>query len=299
MGAVFTIDAGVSFLDTLAAGLMARAGGEPLVLARMTVLLPTRRAARSLAEAFLRQGNGRPLLLPRLVPVGDVDAEELAILADESTGDDATDLPPAVPDLVRRLMLTRLVLGWGQARAGAGPARAAQAAPLAAELARFLDEVSAEGCSLANLDRLVPAEHAAHWQQVVKFLAIVSDHWPKALAEIGCLGAADRRNRVLERQAEAWRQRPPADPVIAAGITGGVPAVAALVATVARLATGIVVLPGLDREADTVEWDAIAADPAHPQYLLARLLARLELLPAQVTVWPTGSGANPARAALV
>src|SRR5579872_6759572 len=200
MGAVFSIDAGVPFLDALAAGLLERASGEPLTLARMTVLLPTRRAARSLAEAFLRQGNGRPLLLPRLVPVGDVDADELAILADEGVGDEAIDLPPAVPDLTRRLMLTQLVLGWGKTPAGAGPASAAQAAPLAAELARFVDEVAAEGCALANLDRLVPAQHAAHWQQVVKFLQIVSDHWPKALAEIGCLDVADRRNRVLDRQ---------------------------------------------------------------------------------------------------
>lgn len=301
MGAVFSIDAGVPFLDALAAGLLARAGGEPLALARMTVLLPTRRAARSLAEAFLRQGNGRPLLLPRLVPVGDVDADELAILADESAGDDAIDLPPAVPDLARRLMLTRLVLGWGKTPAGAGPASAAQAAPLAAELARFVDEVAAEGCTLANLDQLVPSQHAAHWQQVVKFLQIVADHWPKALAEIGCLDAADRRNRVLERQAEAWRRQPPADPVVAAGITGGVPAVAALVATVARLPTGIVVLPGLDRTAETAEWEAAAVDPTHPQYLLTRLLARLEMLPGQVAAWPSPmvAGANPARAALV
>ncbi|HEV2162624.1 MAG TPA: double-strand break repair protein AddB [Stellaceae bacterium] len=301
MGAVFSIDAGVPFLDALATGLLARTRGEPLALARMTVLLPTRRAARSLAEAFLRQGNGRPLLLPRFVPVGDVDAEELAILADEGTGDEAIDLPPAVPDLTRRLMLTRLVLGWGQTPAGAGPTRAAQAAPLAAELARFVDEVAAEGCTLANLDRLVPAQHAAHWQQIVKFLAIVADHWPKALAEIGCLDAAERRNRVLERQAEAWRRQPPADPVIAAGITGGVPAVAALVVAVARLPTGIVVLPGLDRTAETAEWEAIAADPAHPQYLLARLLARLEMLPGQVAAWPspTNGDSNAARAALV
>ncbi|MGH6976811.1 MAG: double-strand break repair protein AddB, partial [Stellaceae bacterium] len=301
MGAVFSIDTGEPFLDALAAGLLARTGGEPLALARMTVLLPTRRAVRSLAEAFLRQGNGRPLLLPRLVPVGDVDADELAILADESAGDEAIDLPPAVPDLTRRLMLTRLVLGWGQTPAGAGPASAAQAAPLAAELARFVDEVAAEGCTLANLERLVPAQHAAHWQQVVKFLAIVADHWPKALAEIGCLDVADRRNRVLERQTEAWRRQPPVDPVIAAGITGGVPAVAALVAAVARLPTGIVVLPGLDRTAEIAEWEAMAADPAHPQYLLARLLARLEMLPAQVAAWssPTVAGAHAARAALV
>ena len=301
MGAVFSIDASVPFLDALAAGLLARAGGEPLALARMTVLLPTRRAARSLAEAFLRQGNGRPLLLPRLVPVGDVDADELAILADESAGDEALDLPPAVPDLVRRLMLTRLLLGWGQTPAGAGPANAAQVAPLAAELARFVDEVAAEGCTFANLDRLVPAQHAAHWQQVVKFLGIVARHWPKALAEIGCLDVADRRNRVLEGQAAAWRRQPPRDPIIAAGITGGVPAVAALVAAVARLPTGIVVLPGLDRTAETAEWEAIAVDPAHPQYLLARLLARLEMLPRQVAVWPSpmAADANPARAALV
>ncbi|MGH6968744.1 MAG: double-strand break repair protein AddB, partial [Stellaceae bacterium] len=291
MGAVFAIDAGVPFLDALAVGLMARAGNDPLALARMTVLLPTRRAARALAEAFLRQGAGRPLLLPRLVPVGDVDADELAILADEGAGDDALDLPPAVPDLTRRLMLARLVFGWGAAR-GAGPASVAQAAPLAAELARFLDEVAAEGCGLANLDRLVPERHAKHWQQVVQFLAILSEHWPKALAEIGCLDAADRRNRLLEHQAEAWRQRPPSDPVIAAGIAAGMPAVAALVAAVARLPTGVVVLPGLDRAADAAEWEAVAADPAHPQYLLARLLARLELTPGQVAAWPAPSVAG-------
>ncbi|MDE2228493.1 MAG: double-strand break repair protein AddB [Alphaproteobacteria bacterium] len=300
MGAVFTIDTGTPFLDALAAGLAARAGTDPLALARMTVLLPTRRAARSLAEAFLRQGDGRPLLLPRLVPVGDVDAEELAILADEAAGDGMLDLPPAVPELKRRLMLAQLVLAWGKAR-GAGPANAAQAAPLAAELARFLDEVASEGCTLANLDRLVPAQHAAHWQQVVRFLAIVSEHWPNALAEIGCLDAADRRNRVLERQAAAWRQNPPAHPVIAAGITGGVPAVAELVAAVARLPNGMVVLPGLDRAADAAEWEAIAADPAHPQHLLARLLARLELTPGKVATWPAVApgGGNPARSALL
>jgi ATP-dependent helicase/nuclease subunit B len=300
MGAVYTIDAGVPFLDALAAGLMARAGGDPLTLARATVLLPTRRAARSLAEAFLRQGDGRPLLLPRLVPVGDVDADELALLADDGADDATLDLPPAVPELKRRLLLAQLVLRWGQAR-GVGPIAAAQAVPLAAELARFLDEVAAEDCSLANLDRLVPEAHAAHWQQVVKFLGIISEHWPQTLAEVGCLDAAERRNRVLARQAEAWRTQPPAEPVIAAGITGGVPAVAALVATVAALPHGAVVLPGLDRDADATEWEAITSDPAHPQHLLARLLARLEVAPSKIATWPAPGivGANPARSALL
>src|SRR5665213_4303539 len=145
MKPVFSIDAGVPFLDALATGLLARAGGNPLDLARMTVLLPTRRAGRALAEAFLRAGAGKPMPLPRLVPVGDLDAEELAILTDESAGPEGLDLPPPVPDLARRLMLARLVLRWGERR-GIGRLSAAQAAPLAAELARLLDEVGAEGC---------------------------------------------------------------------------------------------------------------------------------------------------------
>ncbi|WP_198371187.1 hypothetical protein, partial [Roseomonas rosulenta] len=52
------------FLDTLAAGVLARMPPEaPDALARTTILLPTRRAARALREAFLRAAGGRALLL--------------------------------------------------------------------------------------------------------------------------------------------------------------------------------------------------------------------------------------------
>jgi ATP-dependent helicase/nuclease subunit B len=279
MPSVFTISADRPFLDALAEGLSAGAGDDPLALARMTVLLPTRRAARALAEAFLRLSGGRALLLPRLVPVGDVDAEELGLL-----GADALDLPPAVPALERALALTRLVLAFGRAR-GSGPASAGQAAPLAQALARFLDEVETEDGDFSRLATLVPAEHAQHWQEVLSFLAILTEQWPRHLAELGALDPAHRRNRLLRAQVEAWRRRPPAHPVIAAGLTGGVPAVAELLAAVAALPRGIVVLPGLDRTADAASWAAIAADPAHPQHLLSQLLARLELSPSEVREW--------------
>src|SRR5665213_3428994 len=117
MAAVFTIAPELPFLDTLVAGLRAQAGADPLALARCTVLLPTRRAARALGEAFLRASFGQALLLPRLVPVGDLDAEELALLGDEGDGIDGFEIPPAVPDLRRRLMLAKLVLAWGRAQA--------------------------------------------------------------------------------------------------------------------------------------------------------------------------------------
>src|SRR5258708_7779974 len=118
---VYTIALGVPFLDALAAGLLARAGAEPLALAEMTVLLPTRRACRGLAEAFLRRAGDRALLLPRLVPIGDVDAAELDLAMGEETAlGAALDLPPAISETERHLLLTRLILAQGAAE-GAGP----------------------------------------------------------------------------------------------------------------------------------------------------------------------------------
>src|SRR3989338_2613559 len=75
----FTIPAGVAFADALAAGILAKSGDDPLGLARVTVLVPTRRARRSLAEAFLRRSGGRALLLPRMVALGDVDEDEILL----------------------------------------------------------------------------------------------------------------------------------------------------------------------------------------------------------------------------
>ena len=53
VASLFTIAPGASFVDALAQGLAARFGAAPEVLADITVLLPTRRACRALADAFL------------------------------------------------------------------------------------------------------------------------------------------------------------------------------------------------------------------------------------------------------
>ena len=108
------IPAGVSFVDALAQGLLSRWGDDPLALASATILLPTRRACRALQEAFLRAAEGRPLMLPRLLPLGDLDAEELLLSGDEALSSDALsgDLPPAMPALQRQLLLARLILAW-------------------------------------------------------------------------------------------------------------------------------------------------------------------------------------------
>jgi len=289
--AVYSIAPGLGFVDALAAGVRAETGDDPLALARVTILLPTRRACRALQEAFLRLSDGRPLLLPRLLPLGDVDDDDLALAADAAD----IDLPPAIPPLRRQLMLARLI----HARDAA--LEIDQAAQLAGELARLLDQVQTERLSFDRLRDLAPATYAEHWQVTLRFLEIVTQAWPRVLDEAGCLDPAARRNALLEARAAAWRRAPPADPVIAAGSTGSIPAAAELIEVVARLPRGRVVLPGLDRDADAATWAEIAGDPTHPQHGLALLLARLGLTPAEVEPWPDHGlvATNPSRARLV
>lgn len=306
--AVFTIPAGTPFVDALAAGLIERVGGEPEDLADAVVLLPTRRACRALGDAFLRLTDGRPTLLPRMRPLGDLDEDELAIagafdlLAEMPFGDGAVagdDIPPALSGLRRQILLARLV------RAMVGrDTSAEQATRLAAELGRLLDQVHTERLDFAALAGLVPDELAEHWQVTLEFLAILSEQWPRVLAAEGAIDAADRRNRLLAAQAAAWRHRPPAGPVVAAGSTGSIPATADLLKVVAELPQGCVVLPGLDTEMDEETRDAL--DPTHPQFGMVRLLAHLGVAAEAVRPWSPADlpvaatmPANPERRRLI
>ena len=297
---LFTIGADRPFLSTLAAGLIASASEDPLGLARITVLLPTRRAARSLRDAFLRltgEGGdpGAPLLLPRMRAIGALDVDELDFIA----GDETLATPPAVPELRRRLLLTRLVLDWNNEQ-GVGDLLPSQAASLASALARLLDTAASEGASFTQLAKLAPLDLAEHWQVVLRFLDILPMRWPKLLDAEGALDPAARRNLLLHRQAAEWRRHPPRGPVVAAGLTGGLPALTELIEVIGALDQGTVILPGLDKEASATEWLSIADDAAHPQYLFAGLLAALKLSADDVHDWnPAPQTGRAARLRLV
>ena len=206
---LYTIAPGLSFLDSLAAGILARWGADQLALARVRIYLPTRRDCRSLGEAFLRASDGRALVLPRMTPLGDLDAEELLLAEDAPLGPGLADLPPVLAALRRKLLLTRLILSWARRTA---PIAEDQAARMADELARLIDQVETEGLDFAALATLVPEDYAAHWQTTLKFLSIVTEQWPDVQRAHGAIGPAERRGRLLEAQAAAWRAEPPQEP---------------------------------------------------------------------------------------
>ncbi len=310
---VFTVPSGRPFLKAVASAILSgnlpSPGGSapgPLDLPDITLLLPTRRATRSMQEAFLAAAGGRALTLPQIRPIsaGEEDATLLAGLAGPGTvGADSLDLPPAVSEIERRLVLTMLVQLWSARlrtpeddaahladMAAAGANTPAQAAQLAAELARLMDMIETENVPLDGIGGLVPDEHSEHWQKTLEFLKIITAFWPAHLAEKQLLSPADRRNRAILAEADRLGSRPPPGPVIVAGVTGSVPATVELMRAVARLPQGAIVLPGLDLHLDAESWEKIAEHPEHPQFGFRKLLAALGIARADVRALP---GAEP------
>ncbi len=286
---LFTIDADIPFLDTLAASWLDAAQGEPARVADGVILLPTRRAARALAEAFLRESGGKPLLLPRIIAFGALDEAPLALAG-------ALDLPPAVSPMLRLAHLTRLILALDGA--SGAPRLAERAWPLAIELAALMDEAEREEVDLEQaLPRAAASEFARHWQQTLDFLAIITRAWPQWLAENALMNPAARQVALIEAQAAAWRGAQPATPIWAAGGTGGIPAVARLLGVVANLPLGRVVLPGFDPDVAPEE-EAEFPPETHPQAGMHRLLAAIGAAPGDVRPWPVARGPlAPGRAA--
>src|SRR5262245_12196229 len=96
---VFTIPASAPFLPTLIGALRdcrLGVGADPLALAQATLFLPTRRACRLAHELFLDVTGERAAILPRIVPIGDPDEDELIFAQAATPGAAALDIPRAL-----------------------------------------------------------------------------------------------------------------------------------------------------------------------------------------------------------
>jgi ATP-dependent helicase/nuclease subunit B len=288
---VFTIPASAPFLPTLIEALHdgrlgLPAARDPLALAAATIYLPTRRACRLMRDAFLDALKGDGAILPRIVPIGDIDEDEIAFA--ENSGAESLALPPPLSSLERRLLLTQLVTKWSTSPelhgASATPLVAqtpAAACALADDLARLMDDMTTRNVSWDRLDNLVPEQFDMFWQLTLRFLQIMRQSWRGVLGETGSMEPAARRDALIKAEAARLSSKSDA-PVIAAGSTGSIPATAELIATISRLPNGAVVLPGLDTNLDEPAWGligderkGIAPAPGHPQYAMQALLTRI------------------------
>jgi ATP-dependent helicase/nuclease subunit B len=296
---VFNIPASAPFLPALIDALIVKEVPgfpflpDPLALAGATLYLPTLRACRLAREVFLDKLARDAAILPRIVPLGDIDEDELAF-ADSAIADAALALPPALGGLERTMPLAALILRWADTIAprerGETPLVAnnpATAFALAQDLARLMDDMTTRQVSWDRLDKLVPDEFDKYWELTLNFLKFIRDNWPPFLQEQGRIEPAERRDRLIE--AEAARLANSSDPVIAAGSTGSMPATATLLATIAKLPQARWCCL-VDTNLDDATWAMIrgADRHGHPQFAMAafqahRLARRCKTLAGHAT----------------
>jgi ATP-dependent helicase/nuclease subunit B len=310
---IFTIAPGAPFLKTFVTALLqgrvidgfsSRAG--PLEMAEATIYVPTRRAARALADEFFRAINRPSIVLPRILPLGALEETETSLLFDEAglAGAREPGLPEAMGEIARRMELAGLILEWARALSHAIVSVSAQgkyefdthesflvattpadAWHLSGELASLIDELIIEDVAWETLDPLVLPEFDSYWRITLDFLNIAIEGWPRILAECNLVDKARRQVALIEAQSRRLQDGTLSGPVIAIGSTGTNRATARLLGAIARAPKGAVVLPGLDLDLDDRAWAMIAGDPeqnieasfTHPQAALSRLLGLLQV----------------------
>lgn len=307
---IYSIAAHRGFADALVAGLIPRYREEGFGLARLTLLLPTRRAVRIVTEAFIRaSGLDGGLLLPRMAVVGDLDLDETLGPLLDPLGQGA-DLLPAADPAARLLALADMLRSDPETRTTSAPGLLRQARSIAQAMDRLaVEDVELEALLDPEVVGLV-GELAEHWQRGTAQFARILARWRARCDERGEIDAPVRRNRLLGHVAERWRREPPPHPVVAAGVTSAAPAVARLLRVVSELPQGAVILPDLDLALPDPVWDALGAagnrehpdgpvfargDVAtHPQYHLKLLLARMGVARGEVSAWHrSGPAAAP------
>lgn len=281
---VLSIPPGANFLDELATRLALETGlrAQPEALAEALIYVPNRRSERALAFALHQAGGRAASLLPDIRALGDLETDE----PPPSSETALADLPPVIAPAKRIGALTRLVMAYFETHGTSLPAAACLSA--ARELARLLDQAALSGeVDWAQLKDLVPdVQLAAHWEQSLQFLSIITEQWPAQLEDATAMDPYARRYAAAQAMAREWQARPPETPVIIAGSTGATPASRLLMRAAMQLPKGLVVLPGLDRDLSAEALQRIEAAPSHPQFTLARTLKALALAPAAVAPWP-------------
>ena len=279
MRKIYNIPSDCSFLDVLAEAFLNDYKDDPLGLSDVLFLLPNRRSCQTLAEAFVRCQGLAPTMLPQMRPLADISEDELLL-----TGFDLSQvlktMPPSMSSMERQMLFTKIIMSK-PADYGLEKMPAGQAASLAKELSALMDMVKEQQLSFDNLEKIVPDEYAAHWQETLKFLKIITQYWPAILNDSGKIDDAERRNLLMQAQINLWQTLKPQKRIVIAGTTAAFPLMKEMVETVLDLPNGEIYLFGLDKYLSDEDWAKI--DESHPQYELKLLLDCLRINRFDVT----------------
>lgn len=277
---IFGTPLGADFPRALVDGLIeAYRREQPEALARVHLIVNTRRMARRVTELF-EEGGAR--LLPRI-----------SLISETDSFTPSAQFPPATSKLQRQIELAPLIRGLIEKDAQIAPRSAVF--ELSASLVDLVNEMHEQAVSPESVSALDVSMESAHWQRMQAFMGIVQSYLNKAG---GTLDAAQRQRLIVDELARSWRDAPPAHPIILAGSTGSRGPTSVMMQAVAALPLGAVVLPGFDFDFAARVWPDLGTGEIgedHPQYRFEALLQALELRPCDVRKWISGEAPEPAR----
>lgn len=283
---VFTIEPNRSFLKSLAKTLdkeLLKSEEDKLLWSDTIILLPTKRAARALAQEFMDVRDEQATILPRIRTLGDIDPDDMNLHELDF------DNSPTISTMARKFILAQLIAKKNEVEGWRGdPVAALGGADALADLLESAELVAigGNGIDWSKLDDLVKnKELAEHWQKSTEFLKIITAMWPQYLKDNGLIDPATKRRQSIEKLAQNWEINPPKHPVIIAGSTGAIPATRELMRVVSRLQKGAIILPGLDKQMGKA-WDFIKNEEGHPQRILHDTIAHIGVVRDEVRNWP-------------
>lgn len=271
---IYNIRHSTPFWDTLANIYLSKFNTDNLALASALFLVPNRRACKSLTDAFIRQQGLKPVILPQIVPIAEIDDDELFF--DKLDISDCIDKEnfSLISKEERLFIFTRLILSKPQ-DFGIKQISLAQAFNLAKELANLIDIVCNNDLSFDKLYDLVPEKYATHWQETLELLKIITEYWPKILNERKAIDVCELKKQQLLLQAEIWKTQQTNRLIVAAGISASFPAIVKILNTIKELPNGAIYFAGIDCFADDSYW--LEVDESNPQFELKELLSLLNI----------------------
>ncbi|EUK17683.1 double-strand break repair protein AddB [Commensalibacter papalotli (ex Servin-Garciduenas et al. 2014)] len=265
------------FLEILAKRWMTEVQNQPDMIRQGIILVPNQRTVKALIDTFLRITKGKPILLPRIMSIGAIDESALIL-----KGEHVFSLPPAVDPILRTSLLTKLIMRMDQSLEH--KEQAGEIWKLACSLAELMDEAEWADCSLHEaLPKAVDGEYAEHWQNILKFLTIITDIWPQWLLDNQVMNPIARKVALLRIQAHYWQELGSNEPVWAVGFIDARPAVVELLSSIMQMSKGKLIVTGIQEDLPEDIWSDLSL--THPYAEMAKMFTALGVKRFDFQIW--------------
>lgn len=277
MTKLVSIPFNVVFLDRVAEQWIETVYNTGQTLPRGFIIVPNQRTVKGLVNSFIRMNQGKPLLLPRIISIGAIDEAGPML-----NGRDELLYPPSVHPMKRLSILTNLIIEMNN-RLG-HRIQAGEAWNMANSLAELMDEAEWIGCDLCHvLSQAADGEYAQHWQDILQFLSIITDVWPKWLLDNHLMNPVARTIALLKSQMEMWHHTVYKEPIWAVGFLDARPVIVDFLSSLLQLPQGRLIVPGIQEDLPEKSWNNLPL--THPYTEMAHMFAALKVKRADFQKW--------------